>query len=266
MVRTIAGKKLSDMGIGTWKMGGGESPSTTHDESDVEMIELALDRGINVIDTAEMYGAGHSEELVGKAIVGRDREKLFIITKVLPAHLSHDKLIRAATQSLRRLGTDYIDLYLIHWPPAKLELIKEGIAAMEELVRDGLVKAIGVSNFDVPEMRYAIGTTRGSKIAANQIEYSLAEMGPEREVIPFCEKNGIEVIAYTPIADGRVADIKRVQEVAKRTDHTPIQVAVNYLFKRSIPIPKASREKHMLELLGSVGWELSAKDYAYLRD
>jgi diketogulonate reductase-like aldo/keto reductase len=265
MVEVLGKKRISPIGIGTWKMGGKDGMDRTHDADDVKAIGYALDHGVSVIDTAEIYGKGHSEELVAKAIKGRDRESLYIITKVHPSHLEHDQLMRSAKASLDRMGCGYIDLYLIHWPPPKMELVKDGIHAMEELVKQGVVRSLGVSNFNVQETLFAMESARSEKIVANQIEYSLLMREPESDVIPFCEKNGIVIISYTPLADGRVATFGPAQEVAKRLGRTPVQVAVNYLMRNSLPIPKASRIDHMKEILGSVGWALGPSDIKKLQ-
>jgi diketogulonate reductase-like aldo/keto reductase len=265
MVEALGKKRISPIGVGTWKMGGKDGMDRTHDADDVKAIGYALDHGISVIDTAETYGNGHSEELVAKAIKGRDRESLYIITKVLPTHLGHDQLMKSAKHSLDRMGCGYIDLYLIHWTPPKLEMVKEGLQTMEELVKQGAVRSIGVSNFNVQETLFAMEATRSEKIVANQIEYSLLARDPESDVIPFCEKNGIVVISYTPLADGKVTTYGPARDIARSTGRTPVQVALNYLMRRSLPIPKASRIDHLKEILGSVGWTLEPEDVKRLQ-
>jgi diketogulonate reductase-like aldo/keto reductase len=265
MVELLGKKKISPIGIGTWKMGGKDGMDRTHDADDVKAISYALDHGVNVIDTAEIYGKGHSEELVAKAIKGRDRESLYIITKVHPAHLEHDQLMRSARASLDRMGCGYIDLYLVHWAPPRIEMVREGLRAMEELVSKGLVRSIGVSNFSSQETLFAMESLRREKLVANQIEYSLLAREPESDIIPFCEKNGIVVISYTPLADGRVATYGPAMEVARSLGRTPVQVALNYLMRNSLPIPKASRVDHMKEILGSMGWSLDPKDVKRLQ-
>lgn len=256
----FCGKKVASIGVGTWNMGGRDSPDLRNDARDISVLQLALAAKVNVIDTAEMYGAGHAEELVREAVRGVPRDSLVIISKVLPSHLSEHLLRKSLDRTLQRLGTDFLDLYLIHWPPADLQLVKVGLATMEKLVQEGKIRHLGVSNFDVEEMRFAQESLRKEELHANQIEYSLMERSPEQEVIPFCEKEGIGVIAYTPLADGKVANLPAVQKVAARTGHTPIQVALSYLTAHSIPIPKASQKPHMMEILGTLGWELSARE------
>ena len=251
-------------------MGGSSTKaSSAEDKQDIAALRFALDNGINVIDTAEMYANGHSEEVVGQAINGYDREELFIITKVLPRHLKYDDLIKAARGSLARLGCGYIDLYLIHWL-IRGSNVEEAISAMEYLVDEGLVGHIGVSNFEVPDMTRAIAAAKKQKIIANEIEYNLFEKSPEKEIIPFCEKNKIVPIAYTPLSKGtlgrgRIEDIEEVKAMAKRTGKTPVQIALSYLAKRSLPIPKSSNIEHIKEIIGAMGWELSNEDYELLK-
>lgn len=245
-------------------MGGIRQPDPRNDRAEVQAIVHALDHGLNVLDTAEMYGNGHAEELVAKALKGRDREEIYLITKILPSHLDRAQVERSARQSLARLGVSYVDLYLIHWPPKERIKIAEGIRAMEGLVQEGLVRSIGVSNFNVADMELAMSSAKREEIAANQVEYSLVVRDAEREVIPFCERNGITVISYTPLAEGRVAGLKSVRQVAAKVGKTPIQVALNYLVPRSVPIPKASKIDHLDEVLGSLGWELSREDLGIL--
>ncbi len=266
MITRLGGKRISPLGIGTWHMGGGSILSDTkNDNADIAAIRFAIDNGVNVIDTAEMYGHGHAEELVGRAIKDHDRDGLFIITKVLPTHLGHNALKKAAMASLERMKCDYIDLYLIHWltPGANLEV---AVSAMEELVDEGVVRHIGVSNFDVKETKRAMAAAKKNRILANQVHYNLFDKSPEEELLPFFKKNKIEFIAYTPLSKGylgkgNIEDIPEVKEISERTGRTPVQIALNYLMKRALPIPKSSNKEHLREIFGAIGWELGSKDY-----
>jgi diketogulonate reductase-like aldo/keto reductase len=261
----LCDKNVSQIGFGTWKMGGGFwTPDYSRDSHYVEILKYVINNGINLIDTAEMYGGGHAEELVGKAIKGFDRENIFIITKVWPNHLRYEDVIKSAKESLRRLDTKYIDLYLIHWPNPSIPL-NETISAMENLVDQGIVRCIGVSNFDVKLLSEAITLTRKYEIVANEMEYSVNNKSAESDIIPFCEKNNIKVIAYSPLARGNVKNNKILEEIGRKYGKTAIQVALNYLIKRSIPIPKASTKDHVDEILGSLGWSLSDEDYERIR-
>ncbi len=268
MVTDFGGKKVFPVGIGTFGMGGTIAASRKNDGRDIEALSFALDNGINVIDTAEMYGKGHAEELIAKAIDGRERDELFIITKILPTHLKKDAMAKAVRESLRRLGTDYIDLYLIHWALPTTD-IPEAVRNIERLVDEGMVRQIGVSNFSVKEARKAVAAAKRHRVAANQIRYNLFKKRCERDIIPFCEHNGVSVIAYTPLSkgpfgSGRIEDIRKVQEISGRTGKTPVQVALNYLMRRSLPIPKSSSIGHIREIIGACGWQLEGFDYEYL--
>jgi diketogulonate reductase-like aldo/keto reductase len=265
MITELGTKRIYPIGFGTWGMGGWMRPSYTNDKQEVKAIKYAIKQGMNVIDTAEMYGAGHAEELVAQAIKGEDRNDLFIISKVAPTHLKRDKLIAAAKASLKRLDTKYIDLYLIHWPNPLVD-IKESIGAMEELVHRGLIKSIGVSNFSVEDMKRAIAATKKYSIAANEIHYSLMKRNPEDYLIPYCTRNKVKIISYTPLEKGRVTKMHEVVEMAERYGKKPSQIALNYLMKKSLPIPKASNTTHIKELIGAAGWTLNENDYRKLSE
>jgi diketogulonate reductase-like aldo/keto reductase len=263
MSRTLSGKVVSEIGLGTWGIGGRSTPDPANDLQDIAAIRYALQMGISVIDTAEMYAAGHTEEVVARAISGFEREKLFIISKVWHNHLRHDDLIRAAKESLKRLGTRYLDLYLIHWPNPSVP-IKESIGAMEELLSLGLVRNIGVSNFSVGQLQEAMDSARSSRISANQIEYSYGRREPERDIIPFCEKNKVDVIAYTPIAKGKLSSFAGIRKVAAKYGSTQVQIALRYVMERSFPIPKSSNKEHIAELIGATKINLAEDDYKEL--
>lgn len=265
MSKRLCGREVSDIGLGTWGMGGKQSPDPKGDSLHVEAIRYALDKGINVIDTAEMYGNGHTEELVGEAISGYERENLFIISKVWPSNLEHNSVIRSAEQSLKRLGTSYLDLYLIHWPNSSVPIL-ETVSALEELSDRGLVRNIGVSNFSVEEMKGAIDAATKNRICANQIQYNYGARDVEGDIIPFCEKNGIDVIAYTPIMKGKTWHYPRLKDMARKYGVSPVQMALRYTMERTLPIPKSSRKEHIDELVGAAGIKLSSEDYRSLSE
>ncbi len=265
MITEFKGKKVSPIGIGTWGMGGWVISDRKRDEMEINGIKYAIKNGLNFIDTAEFYGRGHAEELVGSAIRGMDRESLFITTKIWPTHLSYEGIVNAAKASIQRMQCNYIDLYLIHWPNP-LANVKEAMRGMEGLIDLGLARNIGVSNYGISHLRNAMDAMKKYEIAANQIEYSLLAKGCEKEVIPFCEKNKITVIAYTPLGKGRVGSIKKVRDVAEKYNMTPIQIALRYLMKRSLPIPKATSKEHWDELLGALKFELRETEYELLKE
>ncbi len=263
MKDTLCGEPVSKIGLGTFGMGGRMSPDKKNDQVHIDAIKYAIDRGVNVIDTAEMYAAGHTEEVVGKAIAPYNREKLFIISKVWNTNLHHDSVLKSAEKSLERLGTKYIDLYLIHWPNPAIP-VKETISAMEELVNSGLVKNIGVSNFSVTQLKGAMEATKISSICANQIEYNFGNRSGEKEIIPFCEENGVDVIAYTPIMKGKIDGFRNLESVARKHGASAVQIALRYIMERALPIPKTSSKIHLDELLKATEIDLSDEDYKLL--
>jgi len=264
MITRLSGKKVFPIGIGTWGMGGWMLPDTRNDKNEIAAIKFAIESGINAIDTAELYGRGHAEELVAQAIKGRDRESIHITSKVWPTHLSRSGIMNAVTNSLDRLQTKYLDLYLIHFPNPVANM-KEAISTMEELVDTGKIRSFGVSNFLAGDLKRAIDATKKYEIEANQIEYNVLGKDPEKELIPFCEKNKVKIIAYTPLAKGSVAKSKELMEVAGKYGKTPIQVALNYLMKNSFPIPMSTDRDHITEMIGGAGWKLKDADYQFLR-
>lgn len=270
--KRINGIKIPALGLGTWHMGGTIVANHSNDAEYIEAIKRAIDSGITHIDTAEMYGHGHAEELVSKAIEGYDRKKLFITTKVSPNHLLTKKqVINAAKNSLKRLKTDYIDLYLVHWLPPILyhKSLRNAMSAFDQLIEEGLVRYIGVSNFSVKQMREAQGLTK-NKIITNQVEYSLLNREPEMELLDFCVKEKVILTAYTPIAKGKLStnNFKVLDEIAKKYKKTAIQVSLRYLLDKEnvIAIPKMTSEAHLKEVLGSLGWRLKKEDQEILKN
>jgi diketogulonate reductase-like aldo/keto reductase len=229
----------------------------------IKSIRAGLDGGINLIDTAEAY---YSEPFVAKAIRGRKRDELFIATKVWLTNLHHDDLISALDGSLRRLETSYVDLYQIHFPNASVP-IKETMGAMEEMMEKGKIRAIGVSNFSLDQMTEANSAMARSEIAASQVNYSLVHRKVEKDIIPYCQRNGIAVLAYYPLGHGLLAKPDpRMQAVCQRNSKTPAQVALNWLVSKPgvFAIPRASRAQHVVEDLGASDWRLSDADVAEL--
>ncbi|MEA2089409.1 MAG: aldo/keto reductase [Thermoproteota archaeon] len=263
------GVKIPVLGVGTWKMGGGLRADRTHDKECVLAVRTAIRLGMTHIDTAELYGEGHAEELVGEAIQGFRREQLFITTKVKAENLLYNDVISAIKRSVKRLRTSYVDLYLIHAPNPEIP-IKETMKAMDYLVENKLTRFIGVSNFSVEQIKEAQKYAR-NKIVANQIEYNLLTRnrgqftnGMESKIVPYCQKNGITVIAYRPLAKGELAKlgIKLLDELAEKYGKTQVQIALNWLISKPniVTIPKAVKIEHIKENLGAIGWRLSEED------
>jgi len=255
------GVAASVIGQGTWHMG--ESPRER--EREVAALSLGLDLGLTHIDTAEMYGNGGAEEVVADTIRGRRRADLFLVSKVLPQNASYRGTIRAAEQSLRRLRTDYLDLYLLHWP-GKYP-IADTMGAMESLVAAGKIHFVGVSNFDVNDLGAAIAVLKRERLACNQVLYNLATRSIERDLIPWCRQQGIAVVGYTPL-DGfprpGSEGLKLLTEIGTRYGKTPRQVALRFLTRAEIAftIPKASNPEHVRENAGACGFALTQEDVA----
>jgi len=242
-----SGIRLPEIGFGTWNYCGG-----------VEPLRAAIAYGACLIDTAEVYG---TEETVGKAIKGQ-RDRVFLATKVLPRNFRQCDLIAAAERSLRRLGTDHIDLYQLHWPNLTIP-IEEPMKGMEKLVDEGKVRFIGVSNFSVRDLINAQAVISKQRIVANQVRYNLIERTIEGGLLQYCQKNGITVIAYSPLATSlgniRAADPKGVlRKVAEASSKSTAQVALNWCISKEnvIAIPKASTVAHVQEDIGASGWKL----------
>jgi diketogulonate reductase-like aldo/keto reductase len=241
------GIRLPEIGFGTWNYRGG-----------VEPVRAAIECGARLIDTAESYG---TEEIVGEAIKGR-RHQVFLATKVLPRNFRRRDLIAAAERSLRRLGTDHIDLYQLHWPNLAIP-IEEPMRGMEELVDAGKVRFIGVSNFSVRDLVNAQAALSRQRIATNQVRYSLIERTIEGGLLEYCQKNGITVIAYSPLAMGleniRAGDPEGVlRKAAEASGKSEAQVALNWCISNEnvVAIPKASSVEHVVENMGASGWTL----------
>jgi len=262
--------KIPVVGLGTWGMGGFGSRFLGGDDEAVRALQLGLDLEMRFIDTAEMYGRGHSEEVVAKAVRTR-RNEVFIATKVSPEHLAYDDVLRSATASLRRLQTEYIDLYQVHWPNPSIP-IGETMRAMERLVDEGKVRYVGVSNFSVSQTREAQEALSKHSLASNQVEYSLLDRSIEANLLPYCEKEHITIIAYSPLArslipkGGRDRKWTVLDEIASKYSKTRAQVALNWLLARRpvVAIPKAASLEHVKENAGAAGWKLTLEDVGVL--
>ena len=261
------GPDVSEVGMGTYYDAGWIAAARMGwirgRQQKIKAIKAGLDGGINLIDTAEIYG---SEPLVAEAIAGYDRQKIFLATKVWSNHLHRGHLIRSLNRSLERLKTDYVDLYQVHFPNRRVN-ISETMGAMEELVDQGKVRFIGVSNFSLERIIEAKNALSKHGLAAVQLSYSLANRGIEKDIIPYCEKEGIMLLAYYPLAHGRLASARGdVQDLARKYGKTMVQMALNWLISKPnvLPIPRASTEEHVTENLGASGWSMSDDDRASL--
>lgn len=255
------GRDVPVIGQGTWN-------TPTRGER-AEEAKRALRRGIELgmthIDTAEMYGDGASERLIGEAIRGLRREELFIVSKVLPSNASYDGTIRACERSLQHLQTDYLDAYLLHWRGSYP--LEDTMGAMEQLVADGKIRALGVSNFEVADLEEAQAALTREKIACNQVLYHLAERTVEEHELPYCREHGIAVTAYTPFGRGEWEHAKGahvVREIAQAHGATPHQIILAFLTRDDavFAIPKAASVAHVEENAGAGDLRLSADEIA----
>jgi diketogulonate reductase-like aldo/keto reductase len=256
------GAQVPVIGQGTWMIEG----SAEAERRAIEALRAGIDLGLTHVDTAEMYGSGRAEEITGKAIAGR-RDEVFLVSKVLPSNASYEGTLRACERTLKRLGTDHLDLYLLHWESDYQ--IGETMRAMERLIDDRQIRFAGVSNFDVAQVKAAQAALRHHKLASNQVLYHLGERGIERKLIPYCRQQGIAIVAYTPFGrekfprpdspGGRV-----LQGIAQQHGHTVRQVILNFLTRLEgvFTIPKAGSLEHTRENAGGTGWTLSPVDIA----
>lgn len=254
-------------GIGTWHMGGGVEADTSHDKEWIASLRSALDLGITHIDSAELYGRGHAEELVAQAIAGRDRSKLFLVSKVFKDHLGYRDVLDSCKASLRRLGAPYLDLYLIHMPNLDISL-RETLKAFDELKEQGFIRNIGVSNFNTEQLKEAQASTK-NPIVTNQLHYSLAYRIWD-DVINYCQKSDILVTAYRPVERGALTEpgIAILDEMCKKYAKTPAQIAINWLISQPyvVTIAKMGSAGHLKENVGALGWEMKGEDIEKLRN
>ncbi|MEM7825015.1 MAG: aldo/keto reductase [Candidatus Aenigmatarchaeota archaeon] len=254
--------KIPVLGIGTWKLVGDVFPDKSQDKKAIKILREGIRLGMSHIDTAEIYANGHAEEITGKAIRPFKRKDIFITTKVSPENLRFDDLIDSIRNSLKRLNLNFVDLYLIHWPNPNIPL-KETMEAMEYAVDCGYTRFIGVSNFSVRLMRKAQSYTK-KKIVANQVEYSLLYKDPQRDLLSYCQKNGIMLIAYTPLGHGKLTKpgFKLLDELALKYKKTQAQIALNWLISKRnvVTIPKTGKIEHLRENFGAMGWRLTHTD------
>ncbi len=253
------GEEVPAYGQGTWHMGENRRLF----EAEVAALRLGIELGVRLIDTAEMYGSGVAEEIVAKA-VGKDRDRLFIVSKVLPYNASQKGVVEACERSLRRLNTDHVDLYLLHWRGSVP--LAETLAGFARLQRDGKIRHHGVSNFNLADFKEWVGLSGGETVAANQILYNLGRRGPEWELIPWCRERRIAIMAYSPIEQGRLLGNKALREVAAKRGAAPAQVALAWLVRQEgmIVIPKATQQQHVRENLGALDLTLAPEDLAAL--
>lgn len=249
---------ISAIGIGTYGI---------RDEAKaVEALKHAIEVGLDLIDTAEMYGSGRAEELVGMVARDMGRSRIFIVTKLYPHRFRNpEDSIRALKASLKRLGVSHVDLVLIHWPEEATPIERQ-VKSLEALVDNGLTRYIGVSNFTTEQLKKALTSTTKHDIVVNQVKYSVIDRSVEGELLPFCIANKVTLMAYTPLERGRVANMRPLKELALKYGKTPIQIALNFLITRPyvVAIPKTERRERVEEFRGALGWRLSGLDIQIL--
>ncbi|AWJ82976.1 oxidoreductase [Azospirillum sp. TSH58] len=257
--RLPSGTAVPVLGQGTWYMG---EDSRDH-VREVAALRLGLDLGMTLVDTAEMYADGGAEEVVGEAIAGR-RDEVFLVSKVLPMNASRRGTVAACERSLKRLRTDRIDLYLLHWRGS--HDFSETIAAFDTLVRDGKIGQWGVSNLDLQDMEELVGTPGGEGVQTNQLLYNLTRRGIEHDLQPWCRGRGIPIMAYSPIEQGRMLRHPELRRVADRHGATPAQVGLAWLLRQDgvIAIPKASDPAHVRDNRAAADLRLDEQDLADL--
>jgi len=258
-VRAHAGAEMPVLGLGTWRMG--EDPARR--AAEVAALRLGFDLGATLVDTAEMYADGGAETVVAEAIAGR-RDEIFVVSKVLPENASLSGTILAAERSLRRLATDRIDLYLLHWAgPYPLE---ETLEAFRRLERDGKILHCGVSNLDLAEVEQALGHAGGERLAANQVFYNLGRRGIERRLLPWCRERGIVVMAYSPLEQGRLEIRPALEQAARAHGVSPAVAALAWTVREPglVAVVKASDPRHVRENARAASLRLSAAELAAL--
>ncbi|MFD2251693.1 diketogulonate reductase-like aldo/keto reductase [Pseudochelatococcus lubricantis] len=253
------GEAVPALGIGTWMMG--ERPGASREEA--ESVRLGVELGMTLVDTAEMYGDGACETFLGEALQGL-RDGVFLVSKVYPHNASRAGVIDACERSLKRLRTDRLDLYLLHWRGGVP--LEETVAGFEALIAAGKIRRWGVSNFDTDDMEELWNTPGGHACAVNQVLYNLTRRGPEWDLLPWLADHDVTLMAYSPIEQGGLPKGGALAEIAAKHGATPYQVALAWVLRRpqTIAIPKAARPAHMRENHGAAALRLDGEDFARL--
>ena len=265
---TVHGRSIPKIGFGMWKIGGDSFPDLSLDSASMNAIRAALEVGYTHFDTAEGYASGHSEELLGRALreTNTDRETTFITTKISPEHLNYEQVLRSCEGSLRRINVDYVDLYLIHWPPRTGMNLEESFRALNKLVKDGKVKHLGVSNFNLKLLKQAQSLSE-TPIFTNQVPYRLPDRTyVENGVLEYCQQNDILLTAYSPVKFRNLPVNKTVRAIAEAHSATSFQIALAWLVTqpRVITIPMSFNPQHIRENFEAADIELSEEEFKTL--
>lgn len=260
--RTVAlpsGERIAALGQGTWYLG--EDPARR--AAEIAALRTGLDLGLTVVDTAEMYGRGASEVLVGEAIAGR-RDEVFLVDKVLPGHATAAGTVRACRESLARLGTDRIDLYLLHWRGSVP--LADTLAGFSELLDAGAIRYWGVSNFDVDDMTELRDVPGGTAVCTDQVLYNLTRRGPEYDLVPWLRRHRVPLMAYSPVEQGRLLHEPTLAAIARRHGATPAQIALAWVLRADgvTAIPRSGDPEHVRENAAALDLRLTTDDLAAL--
>ena len=254
-----SGAPIPVLGLGTWRMG----ETGSRGAEIVNALRLGIDLGMTLIDTAEMYGEGGAEEIVAKAIAGR-RHEVFVVSKVYPHNATRAGVVAACERSLKRLGTEYLDLYLLHWIGSVP--FEETLAGFAALLQTGKIRSHGVSNFDTGDMERWWKLKGGNAAATDQVLYNLARRGVEWDLLPWCRKHRLPVMAYSPVDQGSLLTKRALRQVAARRGVTPAQVALAWLLHQEgvVAIPKAAQAEHVRENRAALELELTPDEFKEL--
>lgn len=254
-IQLLSGQTIPVLGMGTWRMGENQSDRV----AEISALRHGLDLGISLIDTAEMYGEGGAEEVIAEVIASR-RSQVFLVSKVYPHNASKRGVVAACERSLKRLKTDYLDLYLLHWRGSVP--LTETLEAFHLLQETGKIRGYGVSNFDVDDMEEAINLPSGEDIATNQVLYNLTRRGIEHKLLPWCRERSIPLMAYSPIEQGRILNNRTLKEIAGERGATPARVAIAWLLHQpdTIVIPKSSRIEGVEDNYAALDLKLSIEE------
>ena len=262
-VKLKNGAEVPALGLGTWYLGDDAGRRAR----EISALRTGIEKGMTLIDTAEMYGGGRSERLVGEAIEGTERKKLFIVSKVLPNNAGRRGIFRSCEESLKRLGTDYLDLYLLHWRGSVP--LAETVECMEKLARDGLIRGWGVSNFDTDDMEELLRVKGGDGCLVNQVLYHAASRGIEYSLLPFMRGRGVALMAYCPLAQGGTLRrglfrSRALNDIAARRGATVAQILLAWAIRGgdAIAIPRSSSPEHTAENAAADAIELTPEELA----
>lgn len=258
-IELISGQVIPVLGMGTWQMG----EHTRSRQSEINVLRHGLDLGLSLIDTAEMYAEGGAEEVIAQAIAGR-RSEVFLVSKVYPHNASKQGVIAACERSLKRLQTDYLDVYLLHWRGSFP--LSETLDGFQWLQQAGKIRSYGVSNFDVSDMQAALSLKGGDRVVTNQVLYNLKRRGIELNLLPWCQQRNIPIMAYSPIEQGRLLNHRTLTTIARDRGVTTAQVAIAWLLHQEnvIVIPKSSRIEHIEQNRAALDLQLSTEELTTL--